>query len=355
MAKLFQTLPDGPLDIIGDVHGEAEALKRLLVRLGCDWKRGTAERPIVFVGDLVDRGPDSPGVVEMVMALVEAGIAQCVLGNHELNILFGSRKEGNGWMRADTSDHFQYRDGDQVHEQCFESVAATPKQAERYTRFFGSLPLVLERPDLRVVHACWHPESVARLPADGDVAGLGREWAMALHKDHEERGLWDAEKAERAEFADLKRLDVPPTRDLPNHAKAAEERQGQHPIKVLTSGREMRIPFEDIFFVGGKWRFVKRFDWWRHYNEGPAVVVGHYWRRRDDAKIEGKPDTWATDRFTDWCGPRKNVFCVDYSAGRRFLERARGRHEHFEGGLAALRWPERELVFDDRDEVFATT
>ncbi len=355
MARLFQTLPDGPIDIIGDVHGEAEALRNLLTRLGCDWKRGRSQRPIVFVGDLIDRGPDSPGVVDMVMKLVEDGIAQCVLGNHELNVLFGSRKEGNGWIRADTSDHFQYEENGQVCQQYFDSVPATPSQAQQYKAFFASLPLVLERHDLRVVHACWHSNAVGRLPHEGDVAQLGKAWAMELHQEHEASGLWEAELAERTEFADLKRMDVPPTRDLPNHAQAAEERQSQHPIKVLTSGREVRIPFSDIFFVGGKWRFVKRFNWWEHYDEEPAVVVGHYWRRRENAEIQGKPDGWFTEKFTDWCGPRKNVFCVDYSVGRRFIERARGKSSGFGGGLAALRWPDRVLVFDDREGFFPTT
>ena len=68
--KLIQQLPAGPLDIIGDVHGELAALERLLARLGADPARGHVERPLVFVGDLIDRGPDSPGVVALVRSLV---------------------------------------------------------------------------------------------------------------------------------------------------------------------------------------------------------------------------------------------------------------------------------------------
>ena len=41
------------------------------------------------------------------------------------------------------------------------------------------------------------------------------------------------------------------------------------------------------------------------------------------------------------------MYCVDYSVGRRFTERHRGVSDGFTGGLAALRWPERTLVFDD--------
>jgi len=349
MAQLIQTLPDGPVDIVGDVHGEAKALHRLLDRLGCDVVAQTVERPLVFVGDLIDRGPDSPAVVETVMRLVEAGVAQCVLGNHELNVLFGSKKEGNGWLRGGQTDHYQYKVGSDVVEESFSSASATPEQAERFKAFFATLPLVLHRNDLRVVHACWHSPSIERLPVDEDVGTLSKRWAREIHHDHEARGLWAGEKVEREEFANLKRLDVPPTRHLPHHATATEERQGKHPIKVLTSGLETPVPFDNIFFVGGKWRFVRRFDWWNHYDEEPAVVVGHYWRRREDAWVEGKPDPWDTERFNDWTGPRNNVFCIDYSVGRRFLERAHGKKSDFDGSLAALRWPERTLVFSDRE------
>ena len=158
------------MDIVGDIHGEAEALHRLLERLGCDWVNGRVERPLVFVGDLIDRGPDSPAVVETVMRLVEAGVAQCVLGNHELNVLFGSKKEGNGWLRGDESDHYQYKQDGVSVEACFDSRQATTEQANRYKAFFATLPLALQRPDLRVVHACWDSASVAALPAEGVVA-----------------------------------------------------------------------------------------------------------------------------------------------------------------------------------------
>ena len=355
MPTLHQKLVSGPVDIIGDVHGEIDALRALLVRLGCDWERGVAQRPIVFVGDLVDRGPDSPAVVELVMKLVEQGIAQCVLGNHELNILFDLEKEGNGWFRGDASDAYQVKDEDGVVDHVFQSVLATKEQAERFRCFFATLPLVLEREDLRVVHACWYGKAVSQLPNEGDVASLGRKWAKDIHMGFKKRGLWELEKAERAEFGDLKRLDIPPTRDLPAHAEAAQDRQSLHPIKVLTSGREIRVPFEEVFFVGGKWRFVRRFDWWNHYEDEPAVVVGHYWRRRHNAWVEGKPDPWSTDKPTDWAGPRRNVFCVDYSVGRRFHERNHGKTDQFSGGLAALRWPERLLFFDDADEPVPTT
>ncbi|HSE09531.1 MAG TPA: polynucleotide kinase-phosphatase [Nocardioidaceae bacterium] len=93
----------GPFDIIGDVHGCASELRTLLTELG--WKVeydgeqavGASHpegRQAVFVGDLVDRGPDTPGVLRLVMGMVAAGTALCVSGNHEAKLvraLKGSR------------------------------------------------------------------------------------------------------------------------------------------------------------------------------------------------------------------------------------------------------------------------
>lgn len=86
----------GPFDIIGDVHGCMDELRELLVQLGyvlsevvdSDSRPAIAVEPpsgrtLLFVGDLVDRGPDTPGVLRLVMRMVEAGTALCVRGNHD--------------------------------------------------------------------------------------------------------------------------------------------------------------------------------------------------------------------------------------------------------------------------------
>jgi len=83
----------GPFDVVGDVHGCRAELEELLIALGYALTRDADGRPVdaehpdgrtaVFVGDLVDRGPDSPGVLRLVMGMVAAGHALCVPGNHE--------------------------------------------------------------------------------------------------------------------------------------------------------------------------------------------------------------------------------------------------------------------------------
>ena len=73
----------GPFDIIGDVHGCSSELEALLGKLGYVDGAHPQGRTAVFLGDLVDRGPDSPGVLRRVMSMVASGNALCVPGNHE--------------------------------------------------------------------------------------------------------------------------------------------------------------------------------------------------------------------------------------------------------------------------------
>ena len=97
--RLFSDLKheSGPFDVIGDVHGCRAELEQLLTELGYTLERDPAGRPVgarhpasrraIFVGDLVDRGPDTPGVLRLVMGMVAAGTAFCVAGNHEVKLL----------------------------------------------------------------------------------------------------------------------------------------------------------------------------------------------------------------------------------------------------------------------------
>lgn len=89
-----------PFDIIGDIHGCYDELCELLVSLGYKIEKENYEiieqpvcqlddtkRRLVFLGDLVDRGPNSPAVLKMVMNAVQKGIAFCVPGNHDVKLL----------------------------------------------------------------------------------------------------------------------------------------------------------------------------------------------------------------------------------------------------------------------------
>lgn len=82
----------GPFDIVGDVHGCLDELHELIAKLGYTTSgEGVITPPegrtLMFVGDLIDRGPDSAGVLRLAMDMVEAGTAICVPGNHDVKLL----------------------------------------------------------------------------------------------------------------------------------------------------------------------------------------------------------------------------------------------------------------------------
>ena len=351
--KLIQQLPDGPLDIIGDVHGELGALERLLTRLGADAARGHVERPLVFVGDLIDRGPDSPGVIALVRSFVERGLAYCVVGNHELNLMMELKKEGNGWCFGhDDTFHVKREGAQESYYAPFQSRPLPPEERAELFDFCACLPIALVRDDLRVVHSCWDSEQLRRLPEEGSLAALKLDYQRALDSN---QTLRRAARKERDSFGELKRAELKPDRLLPHFMERELLLQNENPVVVTTSGKEEPIShLDELDYKGGKWRLLRRARWWESYNEEPAVVVGHYWRRREGDGGSG----WRSKSFTDWVGDRGRVFCVDYSAGRRYFTRHQGgtvEGSESPHALAALRWPERTLVFDDLPDPVPTT
>ena len=348
---MFAPLPDGPLDVVGDVHGELDALQALLAHLSYDEDGSHPEgRLLVFVGDLCDRGPDSPGVIELVQRLAQAGRALVTLGNHEINLLRGDRKDGNDWFWSE----FGARDAK------YEPRAhLPPERREGVIAFLRSLPLALERDDLRVVHAAWDSASIAQLraadPALSRVEHF-RRWDAEAEGLIAARGIGAAAQVEYDEYR--QRL-VDPAQAVPMlmaTAQVDEIRQMANPIRVVTSGIE-RVAARP-FFASGHWRFVERIRWWDEYAEPVPVVVGHYWRQFahvDRASLGESEENLFTDLApTAWHGRHHNVFCIDFSVGGRFLERPLAAGALPRSRLGALRWPERVVVLDTGESLPTT-
>ncbi|MBL8199592.1 MAG: metallophosphoesterase [Chromatiales bacterium] len=342
-------LRPGPLDIVGDVHGELGALNALLNVLGYrDDGSHPDRRSLVFLGDLCDRGPDSPGVIRYVADLVAAGRAQCLLGNHELNLLRGSAKAANGWFFAE--DH------DRAGGKFLHSRQASAAEREAIPRFLASLPLALEREDLRVVHAAWHDASLAslqrQLPGRSVVQvyeehhAAAERWAEGRRVRHEAEQEWQEWGQHLAEES----VQVPL---LAAMGTMDEQFQMSNPVRVPTSGVERLA--KEPFFASGKWRMVDRVPWWHGYGDDVPVLFGHYWRWSSPAGAarysRGERDLFAGVAHNEWLGPRRNAFCVDFSVGVRYRERAHHPGASFLGRLGAVRWPERELVYDDGERL----
>jgi hypothetical protein len=340
---MFAPLPEGPLDVVGDVHGELDALLALLAHLGYDADGGHPDRRhLIFVGDLCDRGPDSPGVIALVQRLVASGRAFATLGNHEVNLLRGDRKDGNDWFWSEGSPR------DAKYEP---RVHLPPERRDAVIAFLRRLPLALERADLRVVHAAWDVAAIAQLraadPALSRVEHF-RRWDADAAALIAARGIGEAARLEYAAYRE--RL-VDPLQSVPMLAALAqvdEIHQMANPIRVVTSGIE-RVASRP-FFASGHWRFVERIRWWDEYADAVPVIVGHYWRQfaHIDRDSLGKTEE---NLFTDlaptaWHGLHRNVFCIDFSVGGRFLERPLAPGAAPRSRLGALRWPERVLTLD---------
>lgn len=341
--SLVALLFTGPLDIVGDIHGELDALRALLARLGYAPDGTHADsRRLVFVGDLGDRGHDSPGVIELVRSLVERGLAQCVLGNHELNLLRGELKHGNAWYLDPSHDEQQ---GEFKHSR-------PAPVGHTYDDFFRSLPLALEREDLRVVHAAWDAAAIATLRGSPRSAiDAFEDGERAVHDHVARSGLAALAKTEAAQHEAALEDKSRPCPLLESLGTLDELKQMMNPVRVLTSGPERLTPTP--FFANGKWRMCDRVKWWDEYPDETAVIVGHYWRIADhdgedeDGQVSGgKPNLFSGYAADEWVGAKHNVYCVDFSIGGRYRELARGRTT-FKTRLAAMRWPERTLTFAD--------
>ncbi|MEG0976749.1 MAG: metallophosphoesterase [Comamonas sp.] len=342
--SLVHALPPGPLDVIGDVHGERQALLQLVKHLGYDDNGLHPQgRTMVFVGDFCDRGPDSPGVLTLVRRWVEAGNAFAVLGNHEINLLRHDAKDGSGWffderIEADNLKYAPYTRADASFQ-------------SEILPFLRQLPLALERDDIRIVHAAWIDEKIAEaraLPAGNIAAAYDLlEDAAAVHAQL--RNIPALQAAENAAWPYSLEDGTHKPPFMPAHADSELNKSQYNPLKVLTCGVERRGT--DPFYAGGKWRFVERVAWWDSYADTTPVLMGHYWRRikpiNRAAMGKDDQDLFAHIAPTAWHGQLGNVFCMDFSVGARWTARLAGKSPEDDFKLAAMRWPERELVLDD--------
>ncbi len=163
--------PGGGLDLIGDIHGQAEMLDRLLDRLGYERVDGVPRHPdrtAVFLGDYIDRGPGILETLRLVRDMVDAGSAIALMGNHEYNAI--------AWFtpRPDRPDH-PCRRHTPIRRRLFASTLdSLGGEVEAWIEWMTHLPLWLEGDRLRAVHAGWDDRSVALLrellASDGHLA-----------------------------------------------------------------------------------------------------------------------------------------------------------------------------------------
>lgn len=296
-------------DIIGDIHGHARTLEALLGELGytlCDGVYRHPERKAIFLGDFIDRGPHQRGVIRIVRPMIERGSALAVMGNHEFNaIAYATPRSGGGFLRDHNAKNYQQ------HRVFLDAYEYTDDYHELID-WFGRLPMWLDLGDLRIVHACWDREAIARISNNYNHAGSLSNSLLYSSCTH---GNWEFKAVETL----LKGKEIA----LPGgHSFFDKEGTERHHIRVRWWDGEAhnyraaylgpeklatRIPDDDI--TGDHLLEYSHRD--------PPVFMGHYW-------LGGKPAPLAP-----------NIACLDYSVAKPG------------GKLAAYRWDgERTLSTD---------
>lgn len=292
-------------DIIGDVHGCADELDALLAHLGYEVRDGAyrhPERTAIFVGDLIDRGPAQLRVLRTVKAMVDAGSARMVLGNHEFNALAYDTEwpAGSGeYLRPHSAKN------EDQHAEFLRQVTG-PARAE-YLAWFRTQPLWLDLGVIRVVHACWHGESMAVL---GDAPVLSDEWLVRASTKGDP--VYEAvETLLKGPEIGLVEHGVPAYLDKDGHTRErARLRWWNAQATTLADVAEISstfelsegVPYPPLPPIEVSQDFV--------YEEQVPVFYGHYWR-------QGEPT-----QHRDWT---EYAACVDFSAVKG-------------GALVAYRW-----------------
>ena len=149
------------IDLIGDIHGHADKLEELLVKLDYVKIKGVyshPERKVLFVGDYIDRGPKIRETLEIVKAMVDSENAIALMGNHEYNALcFHFQETEGGHLRKHLIKNIIQ------HYETLKQFQNRQKEYEDYLEWFKTLPLYYESETFKAVHACWDNKNIAYL------------------------------------------------------------------------------------------------------------------------------------------------------------------------------------------------
>jgi hypothetical protein len=277
------------IDLIGDIHGHANELHRLLKAMDYKEINGSyqhVERTVVFLGDFIDRGPDQLEVLRVVTSMTRQGHAQAIMGNHEYNALGWATPDGNGgYLRAHNETHRKQ------HQSFLDQINEGSSLHRAALEWFRSLPILLDLPGLRAIHACWHLPSILDLADCLDDNGCFTISGFVA-----------------------------------SHIKGSAYNKA---VEVLLKGPEIDLPAGVHFYdKEGTRRTEARIRWWNrsattlksaaigvgsasislpdknidcspfHYFENIPIFFGHYW-------LSGNPKIEA-----------ENALCLDYSVAK---------------------------------------
>lgn len=121
---------------------------------------------VIFLGDYIDRGPKIREVLKIVRGMVDGGSALAILGNHEINALrFHTLGSSGEPLRPHSENNIRQ------HQATLDQFADYQTEWKEWMKWFSGLPLFLDLPGVRAVHACWNDEAIDQLRRLGRLEG----------------------------------------------------------------------------------------------------------------------------------------------------------------------------------------
>jgi hypothetical protein len=293
-------------DLIGDIHGHHDKLTTLLNKLGYlphgESFHHPEGRKVIFLGDYIDRGPKVREVLHTVRAMVEAGDALAIMGNHEFNAILYHTPDGKGdWLRPRRLDR------DSGLRVTLDQFANHEDEWRGWLEWMRRLPMFLDLGDLRAVHACWDTQRIKRLDGkcltDDEFLFACAKRGSKLHSavDHVLKGP-EMDMPEGCLYHDKEGI----------ARRSVRVRWWDIPETARVTHLAMPTPFDEPGDADPL--YLRRVP--NYGPDEPPVFFGHYWMpaSREKAPL------------------RHNLACLDFSAAR-------------EGPMVAYRWNgERDLT-----------
>lgn len=301
------------IDLIGDIHGYADKLEELLLKLGYLKSKGVYSHPdrkVLFVGDYIDRGPQIRETLEIVKAMVDSENAIALMGNHEYNALcFHFQETEGGHLRKHLIKNIIQ------HYETLKQFQNRQREYEEYLEWFKTLPLYYENDKFKAVHACWDNDNIEylrkilvndRLTDELIYKSVKKGTKLNEAIDQTLKGkeikmpdghfFTDKDGSERTEIR-IKWWEDPSKMTYKSISVEMVDSLPEYPIELSK---------------------LKRLDFYS--NNDKKVFFGHYWLR-------GEPTQF-----------KENICCLDYSI-------AKG------GKLVAYRLNE-EIILDNRNLIY---
>lgn len=279
-------------DIIPDIHGQAEKLRLALKNLGWQrngttWVHPEPDRQIVFLGDFIDRGTENGAVIRIVRELMDAGRAQAIMGNHELNALHFHTDD------PDTGAPLRVHDKHNLeqHESFLREFPLGGSQTKVVLNWMRGLPLFIETEEFRAVHAAWIQPAIDDLRRQTGDGALSEDQLIRAGRKGD--AIYDLAEA----------VAKGPEARLPHPYSFVDKgKKERHHVRVkwwngdARNWREIAMSVPDVNALpdtsvpGSLLRAT--------YPVGDKpVFFGHYW-------MSGEPELQSA-----------NALCLDYSAG----------------------------------------